>query len=534
LTGKLPFEPQPGPNAWDAARKQRDVAPAPIDRLNPAASRRLATVVEKCLAARPAARYQSARELREDLLCCLNDRPLVHALDPAPVERLKRWAERHNGRLGVAAVVTTAAAVLMVANAIVTQTAQRDAAATWNAVKPVLRPLQMRMAAQVALRQDFPAARTALLRAFDPYDIPNNPDWYASSRVRWLPEAERLKFRDQAVMALLTTTQAGLIEARVADGAERDARLADAKRWIERAASAYRGQPLPKAVLLLQAELAALERSPEAEALAALAAGDPIDDSDRLLTGLTLALGRQFGPALETLAAVQAGGERHYQRVFLMGLCHRIGRNYGEALRLWQKCSEADPQNVDLHRCIGMLFAQSDESGAVSRATALDHLAAAAKLDPRNLEVAIAHARVFQTLGETQQAIAEILRALDWTDSKVHVYWSAACLAKDLDLPEQQQEHERQAAQESPATALDWLARSRLAENARPAEALTAAENAWKGQPWRSAVALQYAKMLAKTPGREDDARRVLDKLEELLPGDEKLRRARQKLSAAN
>jgi WD40 repeat protein len=86
--------------------------PAPPRRLAPATPRDLETVCLKALAKEPARRYQTAREMGEDLGRWLDGRP-VRARPVGRAERLWRWGRANPGLAGSSAVA--AAALLAVA-----------------------------------------------------------------------------------------------------------------------------------------------------------------------------------------------------------------------------------------------------------------------------------------------------------------------------------------------------------------------------------------------------------------------------------
>jgi tetratricopeptide (TPR) repeat protein len=73
----------------------------------------LESIVRKCLDPDPAARYQQADQLAEDLRRLLDDRPLRYAPELSQAERWRKWARRHP-RLTTAGTVAAVAAVALV------------------------------------------------------------------------------------------------------------------------------------------------------------------------------------------------------------------------------------------------------------------------------------------------------------------------------------------------------------------------------------------------------------------------------------
>ncbi len=70
------------------------VEPVRARRLDPTIPRDLETIVGKAMAKEPGRRYQTARELGEDLRRFLEDKP-IQARPPTPLERTAKWVRRH-------------------------------------------------------------------------------------------------------------------------------------------------------------------------------------------------------------------------------------------------------------------------------------------------------------------------------------------------------------------------------------------------------------------------------------------------------
>jgi serine/threonine protein kinase/predicted Zn-dependent protease len=109
LTGRLPFAVPKGPlrDQVPLMIAARRAAPPPVPGAPPA----LRAIVAKCLHPDPAARYQSARALQEDLQRQFDDRPLAHAPEPSLVERGRKFARRNARGLAVACAVALAVAL---------------------------------------------------------------------------------------------------------------------------------------------------------------------------------------------------------------------------------------------------------------------------------------------------------------------------------------------------------------------------------------------------------------------------------------
>ncbi|MFO0914719.1 MAG: protein kinase [Pirellulales bacterium] len=100
--------------------------PVPIRRVNPSAPLDLETIIMKCLAKDPGARYAAAADLAADLRAFLDGRP-IRARRAGPIERAIRWGHKHRHSLRQAGLAVAATVVAML-----TLTAGRSVYQNWN------------------------------------------------------------------------------------------------------------------------------------------------------------------------------------------------------------------------------------------------------------------------------------------------------------------------------------------------------------------------------------------------------------------
>jgi tetratricopeptide (TPR) repeat protein/predicted Ser/Thr protein kinase len=164
LTGQPPFQ---GPTALHILAQVTADAPRPPSSLRPGLDRELETVVLKCLEKEPAARYDTAGELADDLGRWLRHEPLV-ARRPGPFARLVKLARRRPMAAAVTALGVTvglAAAVAERAQAVERRRSEAVRARETEAVRgEALTALEVaNLTSSVAERAS--AFRTALYEA---------------------------------------------------------------------------------------------------------------------------------------------------------------------------------------------------------------------------------------------------------------------------------------------------------------------------------------------------------------------------------
>jgi tetratricopeptide (TPR) repeat protein len=118
-------------------------APVPPRRLDSSIPRDIETIVLKAIEKEPAGRYQSARELADDLRRFLADQP-VRARRPSVLHRVHKWSERHRP---VVLTAATALVLALAAGAALLWAAKRRTDASYAALK------QLRNEETIAVQQ---------------------------------------------------------------------------------------------------------------------------------------------------------------------------------------------------------------------------------------------------------------------------------------------------------------------------------------------------------------------------------------------
>jgi serine/threonine protein kinase/tetratricopeptide (TPR) repeat protein len=115
LTGRYPF-PQPDPNRGNVIRTMvadREASPPSLRALNAAITPTVEAIVHKCMAPKPADRYQTARDLIEDLALHRTHFPVRHAANPSWRERTAKWIRRNPKLVSPVVIAAAVAGVLL-------------------------------------------------------------------------------------------------------------------------------------------------------------------------------------------------------------------------------------------------------------------------------------------------------------------------------------------------------------------------------------------------------------------------------------
>jgi serine/threonine protein kinase len=266
LTSAHPFPVRSGP--VDAILPEmiadRLNAPPDVRTANPAVSASVASILRHCLQPDPSRRYQSARELQEDLQRQLDDLPLRHIPEPSVRERIGKWARRHP-RLTSSTTVGLVAFMLLlsVVTAFFTRNRhyQRLEASTslaWleNERRQVIALLTPALADPAELEEGLSHCRNIA----DRYAILEDPAWLTRPLVAQLARADVTKLRHEVgdVFVLWARTLSRRAAAsNTRDGAED---LTAAARRLDLAETCFGPGMVPRSLLLARADLAHLLR----------------------------------------------------------------------------------------------------------------------------------------------------------------------------------------------------------------------------------------------------------------------------------
>ena len=209
LMGKHPFTRLPG--SAEAVIPpmigERLGAPPAIRAGNLLVSPAVESILHKCLEADPARRYQTARDLHDDLQRQLLHEPLLHAREPSWGERIRKWGRRHP-RLSSSTTVIAVAAVLLVSLvlALVSRSRRLDRLESQTrllAFGELSRPAELFLSSRLEDHQQRLEGREMGLKALAIYDVLDRDDWRDDRRVKSLDESSRRRLTQEMGEVLL-------------------------------------------------------------------------------------------------------------------------------------------------------------------------------------------------------------------------------------------------------------------------------------------------------------------------------------------
>ena len=235
LTGRYPFQyrhPELGMVIDDVMADRRE-APPRLRNWNPAITPALEAIVRRCLEPDPARRYQTAKDLRDDLECQRTHRPLLHTAEPSRKERLHKWTRRHarlltvSGVGAIAVVILSAVGMLSVVRgrqldqlekqeqARTQVRRERDLAlASWQSFQDEMKTIRFLLYTRTNEPEQLANGVSRGMMFVEEYEVPKNPAWQASGRVRLLPESEQAQLKESMAELLLLLARALLVHGR--------------------------------------------------------------------------------------------------------------------------------------------------------------------------------------------------------------------------------------------------------------------------------------------------------------------------------
>jgi tetratricopeptide (TPR) repeat protein len=513
----LPFPVPPGSVGERVARMIADRRHGPPDvrRENRDVSPAVAAIVRRCLEPQPARRYQSARQLAEDLERQLADAPLKHAPEPWLRERGRKWLRRHP-RLAAGYVVAVALLLVVVLGGLYVAKARRlavaEAAETrrlFSADQKLARFLLGGLApAPGELTEGTARARRALAH----YEVLDRGDWDSRPAFTALPPDERGRLRTDFRELLVLLGRGVRLQATAAD---RGARLAEAARLNELAEACASSDEALRAVWLQRVWLR-LEagREEEARELFARAEALPLRTGcDYYLVALDHISRGDHGVARDLLRQARQLDPQDAYICYAVGLCyaqmgdyHRAASALDASLALWPDFFGSHYQRARTHNELG------------ERAEAVEEFGAAIRLQPDFLDAYVDRALARLALGQYNEAEADLTHALEAGTRATRVYFIRANVRQRAgDLPGAAADR-AEGLRREPCDEVSWVARGVARMEADPNGALGDFDRALDVNPHYLSALEDRAAVLAERLGRPDDAVEALGRAIRVAP----------------
>jgi tetratricopeptide (TPR) repeat protein len=528
LAGILPFGDTPTDlrASWvmtQLLEERRKGVPS-VRRHNPHVPYNLDSILRTCLDAKPERRYPSATVFAEDLRRFLEHRPLLHAPEPSPRERLKNWGKRHP-RLSSAGSVgaLTLFIIAMIAGGM--QALSRSlAAAESRLAHTAFRHefdrcqvfLNARRGAKAEWKQGIDRALSALRRYGVARGAPT--DWLHGPLVRNLPSESQLALREEVAELAASLARARVNSIDVSARESRRRALEQAVGWLDRVEAI---DPRPTAVLFRERAAYLEELGDETRAardrkraLTLL----PQTARDYSLIGEELASSGSIDQAIPFLERAIVIDPRRFWAWFVLGLCHYELGQFEAAAGEFGACMLIEPQFAWPAFNRGLALARA---GRFTEARlAYDR---AISLDPELIEARLNRALVDLERGAYGIALSD----LDQVIASGHVTAAVhAARAEALDRLGRQPESEAEFAAAislEPKNASLLVARGFARVRGAPDQAAEDFRQALRVEPESSRARLGLAMVL-----RHEDPARAIELLDQALERDASLHEALQ------
>jgi hypothetical protein len=487
--------------------------------LNGAVSRRVDVVIRKCLECDPAKRYASARELHDDIKCCLKDRPLLHARDPYLHERVGLWAERHAPKLFVCGLSIFAAFFAFSVHSLNEFEARRDAALAWTAARPSIDRSRFELAEAVIDRRAFDEVRAKALEHLAPFD--DGADLESNKRFQRIGPEEKQELKRHASTIAVLAAGSSLIEAGAKEGDSRRSALDEAERWTKRV-ERFVGDGRSKTVALLKAAALATAGAPGAsDAKRHAEAAHAVDPMDGELASLVYAVQRKFSKAKSSLTENEAQSADRIFSAFIAGFCLRELGEPQRAVQAWGFCAHERPTDPQFRRLMGLTQNRFMKSVFRNPVAALRNLDASVALDSSDAESLLARAYVYKSINQQADAMQDAKDALRVGFSPFYTWSAIKRLAGTGDLAASEEAND-ELKKQSPATFQDWLEVGKYGET--PEKRLSGCRKAIALRPWSIEANAEYLEQLIENGTVGDESVKAVERARRVAPDLWKLR----------
>ncbi len=492
----------------------------------------LAALVARCLHPDREQRYQSITDVRDDLRRHLDHRPLKHASDRNPRERLSKWCRRHPRLASATSMAAIGSVIALVLVSLLVFQAKRSrhyqAIALSDSVSRQLPELRVLFGAKELEDGEVDQMRMRVEDLLAEFDL--GPEWKSDPLIAPLSEQRQGSLRDSLAELCYLAAAADLGRA---DNNADDERIVRARLLNQTARSLFASDRVPLGLTLQQSALAAADATPDwtsdvptnvtwqsnhrqmifvhemirrghyrraAVELESLREEQPLDYSTWFLLGNAYAAQSRFSEAESCFTTCGLLWPKSIMAWFHRGICRLQAGQFAAA--------EADFDHVLRERQdhIPALFNRAlCRKGVKDYAGAVADLGRVIELQGQRPRALLVRARVFDLMGESQQAAADRELALQREPIDARG-WMARALARvetqpkmaleDLKQAQRGMQHERDIQR-----SIAYVLGEHLDETEESAELLSDLFDRY-GKP---EDLMAYGVMLARL-GRHDDA----------------------------
>jgi serine/threonine protein kinase/Flp pilus assembly protein TadD len=517
LTGTAPWPVPGGPvrPVVAAMADARQQPPPGLREHNPEVSPATEAIVLKCLHHDPQHRYQSARDLQEDLERQLSHQRLRHALEPSWRERRRKFARRHP-RLCSSLVIGTAAALLLAAAAglvgFQAQRLKRQAVLDqFHTFQDDARTVQVLLTAQHAERTPWEEAVTRGKQALEPYRVLDQERWHEGDGMRYLPAAEQGRLREEVGTVLFMMTRAEMLRPGSEDRPEN---LRQVLQWSRLAEECFAPRP-PASVWDQRAEvLRRLGQLDEAKRASERAKDEqPATARDRLLEAREHVARGRFRQAFPLLQQATQEEPQSLMAWFLLARCHDDLGQDAQALACYNTCIALWPRQHRLYFNRGLAHLRLRDY-----AKAVADFNRSIDLEPNHHDAYFNRGLARQGLNQHAEAIEDYTTALEQGAPFTRIYFVRARARQKVNDLEGARRDRADGMRIEPTDEVSWVARGVARLGSEPARALADFDKALELNPRYRPALDNKAHVLAEVQGKTAEAVKVLDRIIELYP----------------
>jgi tetratricopeptide (TPR) repeat protein len=523
LTGRRPF-PQPsgtGQAMLEGLIQDRLRPPPRVRHENRSVTPAVESILRHCLEPDPARRYQSARQLAEDLERQRNHLPLAHARETSPREQAAKWLRRNRRRTSLAVGVVAIGLILCLAGALAAR-GQRLGRLEAGANLAAFNDERDEASLLLASRLDDADQRAEGLRRADRalarYSVVGHPDWREQPAVRLLPPEERRHLAESVGELLLLVA--------VTDP--------ERKELAEQAAACFAPDEAPRALFAQRAELAERRgEKDEAGALRAEAERRPVHNAtDHYLLARERYHAGRFVEAVEHLRAAVKLDPKHFSAWFLLGNCcldgaAEPGKREDEAVRCYTACIALRPRFFGAHYNRGLAHLRKKRY-----ADAEEDFSKALELAPNLADAHLHRGLAREGQGRRAEALADLTRAIDLDTPSTRAFFTRARLRRALGNVAGAESDQKMGLDREPRTAESYVCRGAVRAKSDVGAARKDFQSAVRLSPYSLPGRYNEAFLLSERLGQTQEALHLLGDLVERYPNQARVRAARGILRA--